>query len=106
MARNTLISLRYRTVSIDKTLDEVIVAGEISAEMIEVLQAKLYQGYQAVCHQVGLPSPIEKIAAERRLESGEDHPSALAPRVPPPRKVGGGIGAGGASRPGFECTQQ
>lgn len=74
MGRNTEIALRYRTVSNDKTLDTVIVSGAITSDMIEVMQSNMYHGFQAICHQIGLPSPVEKVASIRQLESWEDHP--------------------------------
>lgn len=54
---NTKLCLLYRDASNYKTSKEVVLAGEITAEQIAVIGAKLDEGEYLIAEQVGLPTP-------------------------------------------------
>jgi len=70
---NTRLDLEYRDASNYRANASVVVKGEITQEMICHIDQNLEDGMFIISHQVGLPTPAERLHGEYGGADEDDH---------------------------------
>ena len=69
---NSVFDLEYRDAANYRAGERVVVSGEITQDQIDEISRNLEDGQFIIAHQVGLPTPAEKLHAEFGVDS-DDH---------------------------------